>query len=186
MLKNNIQFCTRCELHRGRRRTVESNGDPNVRIMLIGQAPGEEEERHNRLFVGPGGAVLDELLATAGLSRSDVYITNLLKCRLPGNRRPKMFEIATCGTFLTAEIQIVKPELIAPLGYYATKAIFERFGLGNPRRDRYRTIYGRIFRVGDLSILPLQNPASLIPAPETRGEVMGNYSRLQEALGASV
>ena len=174
--------CVRCVLHKSREQAVGGDGDPRAPIMLVGQAPGEEEERTGRLWSGRAGEILDDLLDGAGLARDDVYATNLLKCRLPGYRRPKIAEIEACFPFLLEEIEIVKPRVIAPLGYYPTKTFFAHYDLGNPSRDEYAEVYGTVYRAADRLLVPLRNPAALIPAPEIYDTVRAQYRTLADAL----
>lgn len=178
-LQSEIEDCTRCPLYCTRSRAVCGEGPRDARIMLVGQAPGDTEDRTGRLWTGPAGNILDRLLVAAGLTRREVYLTNLLKSRLPGYRRPKMSEIAACLPYLLREIELLAPAVIASLGYYATKTLLDRYGLGNPQRSEYRGLYGRPYEVGPRMLLvPLQNPASLIPAPETEAKVLSNYAVL--------
>ncbi len=150
--------------------------------MLIGQGPGEDEDKGGRLWAGPAGELLDSLLAGAGLRREEVYLTNLLKCMLPGYRRPKIAEIEACWSYWREEIYTVDPRVLAPLGYYATKTILDKYELGNPRRDEYREIYGTMYNIGQRILLPLDNPAALIPAPEIAAKMRRNFARLGDLL----
>ena len=182
-LRNEVEVCTRCPLYRTRSGPVCGVGPRDARIMLVGQAPGDTEDRTGRLWTGPAGKILDRLLVAAGLTRREIYLTNLLKSRLPGYRRPKMSEIDACLPYLLREIELLAPAVIASLGYYATKTLLEHFGLGNPQRSEYRALYGRPHEVGPRMLLvPLQNPASLIPAPETEAKVLSNYAVLRRVL----
>jgi len=112
--------------------------------MLIAQAPGENEDRKGRMFIGPSGKVLDELLEEAGIARKEVYMTNLVKCMLPKYRRPKQDEIKVCSEYLAQEVEIINPKVMVPLGYYACKHIFEKYSIPIPSRTEFTEICGKL------------------------------------------
>ena len=97
--------------------------------MLIAQAPGGNEDREGKMFIGPSGKVLDELLAEIDIQREEIYITNLIKCMLPKNRKPKSDEIAACSPYLEREMELIGPRILAPLGYYATRFVLGKYGV---------------------------------------------------------
>jgi uracil-DNA glycosylase family 4 len=119
-----IKNCKNCDLSQTRRHALGGEGNLDARAMLIAQAPGDREDQVGRMFIGPSGKVLDELLSEGGVRREELYMTNLIKCALPKNRRPKQAEIDACAPFLEQEIAVVAPAVIVPLGYYATRYIF--------------------------------------------------------------
>jgi DNA polymerase len=110
--------------------------------MLIAQAPGEHEDREDRMFIGPSGKILDELLTTVDIQRREIYMTNLIKCMLPKNRNPKSDEIASCSPYLDREIELIDPKILASLGYYATRYILEKYGVPLPPKPEFREVYG--------------------------------------------
>lgn len=110
---------------RTRRNALPGEGDPHARLMLVAQAPGENEDREGRMFIGPCGKKLNELFREVGLSREEVYLTNLIKCMLPKYRKPKQDEIQACAGYLDEEIRLINPSVIATSGYYSTKYIYE-------------------------------------------------------------
>lgn len=124
-----VRACTKCNLWRTRKNAVPGEGDSNAKVMLIGEAPGYWEDVKSRPFVGAAGKFLDNLLAEAGLLRSQVFIGNVLKCRPPGNREPAPAEIESCTPFLERQIWAIKPELIVTLGNYSTAYIFAKAGI---------------------------------------------------------
>lgn len=147
--------------------------------MLVALSPGEKENSADRMFIGPSGKVLDRLLQTAGIERESLYMTNLIKCRLPKNRRPKLDEIESCRRFLDEEIAIVDPEIIVPLGYYATRYIFEKYQVDRPAaREEYTKIYGKFTFQNDQKIYPLPHPATLIYNPTFEAETIKLYKKL--------
>ncbi len=122
-LEKAVSACTACDLHRGRTQTVFGTGDRNARWMVVGEAPGAEEDRQGEPFVGRAGQLLNAMLEAAGAPRERVYIANTLKCRPPDNRDPKADELAACRAFLDRQIALVEPELILVVGRIAAQAL---------------------------------------------------------------
>ncbi|GIW20185.1 MAG: hypothetical protein KatS3mg065_0481 [Chloroflexota bacterium] len=114
-----IRACRRCRLHEQRTQAVPGEGHPSTEVLFVGEGPGLNEDRQGRPFVGPAGALLDELLATIGWRREEVYITNVVKCRPPGNRDPEPDEIAACAPFLRRQVEILDPALVVTLGRHS-------------------------------------------------------------------
>lgn len=126
-LDREIRNCTRCRLFETRSQAVCGEGDLNARLMLIAQAPGENEDEEGVMFIGPSGEVLDDLLNNAGVASDDLYMTNLIKCMLPDYRKPKQAEIRTCSQYLDKEIKLIDPDILVPLGYYSTKYLSSKY-----------------------------------------------------------
>ncbi len=124
-LQQTVAACTACDLHRGRTQTVFGTGDRSARWMIVGEAPGAEEDRQGEPFVGRAGQLLNAMLAAAGAPRERVYIANTLKCRPPENRDPKSDELAACRAFLDRQIALVEPELILVVGRIAAQTLLE-------------------------------------------------------------
>lgn len=122
-LRDQALSCTACRLSETRNNVVFGIGDPDARIMFVGEAPGKNEDLQGEPFVGAAGKLLDELLAGIGIQRNQVYITNVLKCRPPGNRDPKPDEIDSCKGYLREQIRMIHPEVVVTLGNFATKLI---------------------------------------------------------------
>jgi len=123
-LREAVVACTACGLHSTRSQTVFGVGDPSARWLLVGEAPGAEEDRLGEPFVGQAGKLLDNMLAALGLRRGrDVYIANVLKCRPPGNRNPEAGEIAQCTPYLLRQIQLIRPKLIVAMGRFAAQTL---------------------------------------------------------------
>lgn len=118
-----ISGCMKCALGKSRTKFVFGEGDPNADLMFIGEAPGEEEDRQGRPFVGRAGQLLTKMIEAMGLTREQVYIANVLKCRPPGNRNPKPEEEAQCRPYLDRQIELIKPKLICLMGLVAAKAV---------------------------------------------------------------
>lgn len=122
-LRERALVCTACRLSETRTQVVFGVGDPGARLMLVGEAPGKNEDEQGEPFVGAAGKLLDSLLEGIGLSRQDVYIGNVLKCRPPGNRDPRPDEIDSCKGYLREQIRLVEPEVVVTLGNFATKLL---------------------------------------------------------------
>lgn len=174
-LCNAIKACDRCKLGVT---ALCGEGDLNARIMLIAQSPGRLENLQQRMFVGPSGKVLDRLLEKAGVDRGEIYMTNLVKCHLPHNRRPKQREIEACSDWLEEEIALIRPEILVPLGYFATKYLFEKNGLKIPEKRDFHLVYGKLIWTGKAKIYPLPHPAYLLYNPQLEEEVARHYRKL--------
>jgi DNA polymerase len=124
-----VRACMKCNLWRTRKNAVPGEGSSDAKVMFVGEAPGYWEDVKGRPFVGAAGKFLDMLLAEAGLSRSTVFIANVLKCRPPGNREPQPIEIQTCTPYLDRQIKAIEPRLLVTLGNHSTAYIFSRAGL---------------------------------------------------------
>lgn len=160
---NEVRNCKKCELWKNRNNPVVGDGNPNAKIMFIGEAPGYNEDRQGKPFVGAAGRVLDEMLSSIGLERNEVYITNIVKCKPPNNRNPFMEEIKKCSIYLDKQIEIIKPRLICTLGNFATSYILKKYGF---KPLSISKIHGELFEVkefaGETKIIPLFHPAALI------------------------
>lgn len=171
--------CTLCGLHKGRTRAVPGEGPPDAQIMLIGEGPGYHEDRQGRPFVGPSGQFLDELLSIAGLSRAEVFIGNVVKCRPPQNRDPQPDEVETCTeTYLDRQIEAINPRVIVTLGRFS-------MGLFLPG-ERISRIHGQPRTVGGRLIVPMLHPAAALHKPENRPLIEADFQRLPAILAEAV
>lgn len=142
-LKAAVPGCTACALHKSRTQTVFGVGDENAEWMLIGEAPGAEEDRRGEPFVGQAGKLLDSMLAAIGLKRGEnVYIANVLKCRPPGNRNPEPGEVARCSPYLLRQIELVQPKLIVAMGRFAAQTLLATDASIASLRGRVHTYAG--------------------------------------------
>jgi len=178
-LNKSIKECRRCRLSETRMNAICGEGSLNAKIMLIAQAPGEKEDREGKMFVGPSGKVLDELLNKAGIKRHEIYMTNLIKCMLPKYRKPKQDEIEACSYYLNEEIRLINPKILAPLGYYATRYIFQKYGILLPSKAELSSVFGRLFLAKDKKILPLSHPAILLYNSDFKPDLIKSYKKLQ-------
>lgn len=173
-----IGDCHRCPLGATRTSLVFGVGDPNARLMFIGEAPGRNEDLQGEPFVGAAGKLLDELLAGIGLARADVYIANVLKCRPPGNRDPLAEEIATCTPFLAEQVRLISPAVIATLGNFATRHI-----LGTERP--ISALRGKLYHVDGRRVVPIFHPAAALYDQTKRAVLIEDFKRLRAVLDAA-
>ncbi len=182
-----IQGCTRCKLSRGRTTIVFGSGDPGARLMLIGEGPGEEEDRQGKPFVGRAGQLLTKMLESVGIGRDEVYICNIVKCRPPGNRNPEPDEIASCAPFLAGQVAAIRPGVICALGTFAAQTLLRT-------REPISRLRGRLHPYGQAVLLPTFHPAFLLrnPGPTYRRLayedlklIRREYDRVREAQPAA-
>lgn len=169
-----VRSCQRCALARTRTLAVPGEGPLDAEVMFIGEAPGVNEDRQGRPFVGQAGAFLEELLSEAGLTRPEVYICNVLKCRPPGNRDPLPDEIAACGDYLGAQIRLIDPLLIVTLGRYSMARFFPNQAISR--------IHGRPREAGGRILVPMYHPAAALHQQRLRGVIIDDFRTLPELL----
>ncbi len=162
-IKDEVLNCKKCQLYKTRNYPVIGEGSHQAEIMLVGEAPGANEDKTGHPFCGTAGKILDELLEAANLKREEIYITNVVKCRPPGNRNPKEEEIKACSSCLDRQIGIIKPKVICPLGNYSTNYLLRKLGLAD-KIQPIGKIHGRVFDTKALSnlvkIIPFYHPAA--------------------------
>jgi len=173
-----VQSCQKCPLHLARRKAVPGEGPANAEIMFIGEAPGFHENVQGRPFVGAAGKFLEELLAGIGLQREEVYITNVVKCRPPGNRDPEPEELAACAPYLDRQIQAIRPKVIVTLGRYS----MSKFLPG----AKISAIHGQVFKVGGRIIVPMYHPAAALHQPSLRSRVEADFAILPAVIAGEV
>jgi len=182
-MNEEIKNCKRCNLWKTRNNIVIGEGSLNADIMFIGEAPGYYEDKQGRPFVGKAGKILDELLNSVELKREEIYITNILKCRPPGNRDPLPEEIKACTPYLDRQIEIIKPKKICTLGNFATNYIFSSFGL---KPESIGKIHGKVFKARNLfvsvDIIPLYHPASAVYNPNMKPTLIEDFKKIGEML----
>lgn len=171
--------CQRCALWKGRTRLVFGTGNPEARLLFVGEGPGADEDRIGEPFVGKAGKLLDRIIGAMGLSREEVYIANVVKCRPPGNRAPLPDESATCLPFLHEQIRIIQPEVIVTLGRTALEGL-----LGEPVRSITRS-RGRWFRAAGVPVMATFHPAYLLRNPTAKRPVWEDMQEVLARLGLS-
>jgi DNA polymerase len=178
-LKKEIRECKNCSLAETRINAICGEGNLHAKLILIAQAPGETEDREGRMFIGPSGKVLDKLLKAVHIDREEIYMTNLVKCMLPKYRKPKSEEIKICSRYLDREIEVIKPRILASLGYYASRYIFEKYYLPLPFKKEFREVYGKVFDADNKKIIPLQHPAAVLHNSSFEEPMVRNYRKMQ-------
>lgn len=169
-----IAGCTACDLAKSRLKTVPGEGPADAKIMFIGEAPGWHENQQGRPFVGPAGHFLEELLASVGLTRKDVFIANVVKCRPPNNRDPQPDEIAACARFLDAQIALIKPKIIVTLGRYSMARFFPG--------ETISRIHGVARRRGDVVCFAMYHPAAALHQPALKKVLFADMQKLPKLL----
>jgi uracil-DNA glycosylase family 4 len=182
-LSEEVEACRRCGLCEGRKRAVIGEGDLDSPVVLVGEAPGRKEDEQGRPFVGSAGRLLDVLLAEAGFERRGVYITNVVKCRPPGNRRPKAEELRECTAHLERQLEIIAPRVLVPMGNSASGYVMRRYGLGG---DSIGEVHGESFpteaRWGRLIVFPLYHPAAVLYNRQLEEDVRRDLRELREII----
>lgn len=175
-LRAEVAECRRCPLCDGRTQTVFGTGDPNARVLIVGEAPGKNEDLQGEPFVGAAGKYLSELLAIAGLTREEVFIANVLKCRPPSNRDPRPEEIQACTPFLREQTRTINPEFIVTLGNFSTKFILKT-DVGITR------LHGTLQQAGRFKVFPIFHPAAALYDGKKREALENDFATLGELLG---
>lgn len=173
-IHTDIYHCTKCPLHEGRTHTVPGAGDPEAEILFIGEAPGFNEDQQGLPFVGRSGKYLEELLANIKLTRDDVFIANVVKCRPPNNRDPVTDEIETCNPYLRAQIEVLDPLIIVTLGRYSMNMFFPN--------ERISQIHGQAKYGTRRAYYPLYHPAYALRNPTSKGEIEADFARIPHLL----
>jgi uracil-DNA glycosylase family 4 len=166
--------CQDCDLARGRTKVVPGEGPEDADLLFIGEAPGWYEDQQGRPFVGSAGAFLDELLASIGLSRKQVYIANVIKCRPPGNRDPLSSEIQACRKWLDRQMEIIQPKMVVTLGRYSLARYFPTESIGK--------IHGKARKIGDVVYYPMYHPAAALHQGSLRKTIEADMLRIPEIL----
>jgi uracil-DNA glycosylase len=178
-----VAGCTKCRLAQGRTQVVFGSGSPDAHLMFVGEAPGFHEDQQGIPFVGQAGKLLDRLLGGIGLTRADVFVVNVLKCRPPGNRDPQPDEIEACEGHLFRQIELIEPTVVATLGNFATKLLS-----GKPQgitrvhgQEQETTLGGR-----RVLLYPLYHPAAALYTPAMLKVLESDFARLPELLGRTL
>ncbi len=180
-LRNEIGDCVRCKLSRNRSNIVFGEGNPEARIMFIGEGPGREEDIQGRPFVGEAGMLLTKLIekmsiAEMCLKRADVYIANIVKCRPPLNRDPEEDEVASCRGFVERQVEIIRPEVIVTLGRIALQTLLRRQNL------RITAARGNFFDYNGIPVMPTFHPAYLLRNPKDKWLTWSDAQKVMERL----
>jgi DNA polymerase len=175
-LAKSLHNCQRCKLAKlGRSQVVFGVGNPHASIMFVGEAPGFYEDQKGEPFVGAAGKLLNDLLASAGLSRDQIYIANVIKCRPPDNRDPEQDEVETCKPFLLQQIDMIRPKLVCTLGNWATQTLLER-------KVGITKVKAQAFYMKNFVIFPLLHPAAALHQGNLLGPLKEDFKKLKEFL----
>jgi uracil-DNA glycosylase family 4 len=169
-----VSVCTKCDLHYSRKRAVPGEGPANADIVFIGEGPGFHENEQGRPFVGAAGRFLDELLESIHLKRSDVFITNIVKCRPPGNRDPEPEEIETCDQYLERQIQAINPKVIVTLGRYSMGRFMPNAKISD--------VHGQAMKVKGRLVVAMYHPAAALHQRSLKSTVEADFACLPELI----
>ena len=180
-----VKDCRKCRLHEGRTQTVFGQGNPVARIVFVGEGPGFEEDKQGLAFVGPAGQLLTRMIAAMGLSRDEVYICNVVKCRPPENRTPQADEILACSPYLQEQLSIIRPEVIVALGAPAAKTLLSTAESIGKLRGRFHeySVDGILGEGPTTPVMPTYHPAYLLRSPEEKGKVWEDLQMVMARLG---
>jgi uracil-DNA glycosylase family 4 len=181
-LKKEVSVCTQCELHQTRTQTVFGVGNPQADWLVIGEAPGADEDKQGEPFVGRAGQLLNSMLLAMGLQREQVFIANILKCRPPNNRDPKPEEVVACESYLRKQIELIKPKIILAVGRIAAQNLLKvDTPIGKMRGNRYQ------YPDSELPVIVTYHPAYLLRSPREKRKVwedLKSAMRIYKELGA--
>ena len=169
-------LCTRCKLATlGRRQVVFGAGHPQARLMFVGEAPGEDEDKSGEPFVGRAGQLLTKIIEAIGMTREQVYIANVIKCRPPGNRNPEPDEVETCEPFLFEQLAAIQPRVVVALGKFASQSLLQT-------TEPITKLRGRVFAWRGASLIPTFHPAYLLRNPPAKREVWEDMKKVRDLL----
>lgn len=173
-LASEVSVCAKCALHESRKKSVPGDGPATAEIMFIGEGPGFHENEQGHPFVGASGKFLDQLLAQADVTRGEVFIANVVKCRPPGNRDPLPEELAACDVYLEAQIKAINPSIIVTLG---------RFSMNKFIPDvKISAVHGQMKKIGERYVIPMFHPAAALHQPQLKPSILGDFAKLPEQL----
>jgi DNA polymerase len=179
LIREDIGDCTRCKLHQqGRTQIVFGVGNPDADLMFVGEAPGADEDVQGIPFVGRAGQLLTKIIEAIGLTRDQVYIANVIKCRPPGNRNPDPDEVESCEPFLFRQIDAIKPRVVVALGTFAAKALLKT-------QDPISRLRGRVYDFRGARLIPTFHPAFLLRSPERKRDVWEDMKKVRALLQES-
>ena len=172
-----VTVCGKCRLAETRKNAVPGEGSESTKVMFVGEAPGEQEDVQGRPFVGAAGKLLTELLASLGLRRTDVYITNVVKCRPPNNRPPRKDERNACRPYLDRQILLISPRIICPMGNSAIHSLIET-------EKTVTDLHGVPFEVGKVTYFPMYHPAAALYTFQLRKTLEEDFKKLKALLNS--
>lgn len=177
VIASEVNVCTQCKLHAGRRKAVPGEGPANAAIMFIGEGPGFHEDQQGRPFVGAAGKFLEELLGLIGMKREQVFIANVVKCRPPGNRDPEQDELDACSDYLERQIQAITPKVIVTLGRYSMYRFFPG--------AKISSIHGQARKVDGRLVVAMFHPAAALHQPSLKQSVIDDFKKLPALIASA-
>ncbi len=174
-VRKELGDCKRCKLHRTRKTIVFGEGNEKATLMLIGEGPGYDEDVQGRPFVGKAGQLLTKIIQSINLSREEVYIANIIKCRPPQNRNPEPDEIQNCHPFLMKQISVIQPKIICALGTFSAQTILKT-------GSKITALRGKLYDLEGIKVIPTYHPAFLLRNPEKKREVWEDMKKIAEWL----
>jgi uracil-DNA glycosylase family 4 len=175
-LAETVRDCRKCRLHQGRTQVVFGTGNPDADLVFVGEAPGQDEDIQGEPFVGRAGQLLTRIIEAIGLTREQVYILNVIKCRPPGNRNPLPDEVAACQSILHAQLACLQPRVMCVLGTFAAQTLLQT-------EESISRLRGRFHRLGDIPVMPTYHPAYLLRNPQGKRAVWDDMQQIQRVLG---
>lgn len=175
VIQKQAAACTACELHATKTNSVFARGNPLSRLMVVGEAPGEEEDKRGEPFVGRAGKLLDVLLQAVGFPRDSVYICNVLKCRPPNNRNPLPHEVESCSGFLRAQIDIIAPRVLLAVGKFAAQTLAQS-------EESIGRLRGQIHQYNGIPVIVTYHPAYLLRSPQQTRVAWNDFQLLRKLL----
>src|SRR6266702_3697966 len=169
-----VSICTKCDLSKGRTKAVPGEGNPHPKVMFIGEGPGFHEDKQGRPFVGPAGQFLEELLASINLKRADVFITNVVKCRPPGNRDPLPAEINACNDYLERQIAAINPQVIVTLGRHSMVKFFGG--------EKISAIHGRARKIDGRICMAMYHPAAGLHQQSLKETIRSDFKKIPQMI----
>lgn len=170
-IRKAVEECQKCPLYKTRTNVVFGDGNENAKLVFVGEAPGYDEDQQGKPFVGKAGQKLTQIINAMGLSREEVYITNVLKCRPPNNRNPLPNEIEACEPYLIAQLKIIKPKIICALGTFSAKTLLKTDQQISKLRGRFHTYQG-------IKLMPTYHPAFLLRNPKFKKDVWEDVQKV--------
>ncbi len=172
-VREELGDCRRCKLHSTRTNIVFGAGTPNARLVFVGEGPGRDEDLQGKPFVGLAGQLLTKIIQAIQLTREEVYIANIIKCRPPGNRNPEPDEIRACEPFLIKQLQAIRPQLICALGTFAAQTLLKT-------EEKISLLRGRFHQYQGIPLMPTYHPAYLLRNPQFKRDVWEDMKKIKK------
>jgi DNA polymerase len=180
VLQEAVRQCTRCALHQGRTQTVFARGTGSVGLCFVGEGPGADEDVQGFPFVGKAGQLLDKMITAMGMTRDEVYVCNIVKCRPPNNRKPEPEEMSACVPYLHEQLELINPQVIVALGATAVQGLLGSSEGITRMRGKWKLYRGKV------PVMPTFHPAYLLRQPEAKREVWADLQAVLQSMGRSI